>query len=107
MRFYKRDEFLDIPYEIFSTAFCVLIFHTRIHRINNLEDTAQFINMRKFYSVFCIKFIPNLCCLSPVMEEPVLSALLYSNVVLIVLRKEHQINITHTLSKLTVAYTPK
>jgi len=107
MRFYKKDEFLDIPYEILSTTSSVLIFHTRIYRINNLDDTAQFITMCKFYIVFCIKFNPNLCCLSPVREEPILPAVIYSNVVLILLRKEHQIYITHTVFKLTVAYTSK
>lgn len=63
--------------------------------------------MCKFYFVFCIKFNLDLCCLSPVREEPILSVVLYNDVVLILLRKERQINITHTLCTLTVAYAPK
>jgi len=107
MRFYKRDEFLNIPYEILSTTSSVVIFHTRINRINNFEDIAHFTTLYKFYFVFCIKLNLNSCCFSPVTEEPILSVVLYSNVFLIPLRKENQINIKRTLCKLTVAYIPK
>ena len=55
MRFYKRDEFLKVPYEILSPASSVVIFHSRIYRNNNLEDIVQFITFCKFYFLFCIK----------------------------------------------------